>query len=183
MSTFENMMSEIEAKQNAEVDVATNLMMEGKRHEDITEGMSTMARHRFMYIYADQNPKKGKLNGDCNITQCQSPNAIMWNKGTKAWYCEKCARDINRSSYGSEFHPLCITEEEREAEISSERTKEIINEQVGLAKQAFSDTYRPTPSRTPYKSRKRVDGKKVVGRNTPCPCGSGKKYKKCHGSH
>ncbi|MBI4398399.1 MAG: SEC-C domain-containing protein, partial [Candidatus Omnitrophica bacterium] len=21
-----------------------------------------------------------------------------------------------------------------------------------------------------------------VGRNEPCPCGSGKKYKKCHGS-
>jgi preprotein translocase subunit SecA len=26
----------------------------------------------------------------------------------------------------------------------------------------------------------RRDGKKV-GRNDPCPCGSGKKYKKCHG--
>lgn len=22
----------------------------------------------------------------------------------------------------------------------------------------------------------------VVGRNDPCPCGSGKKYKRCHGS-
>jgi preprotein translocase subunit SecA len=22
-----------------------------------------------------------------------------------------------------------------------------------------------------------------VGRNDPCPCGSGKKYKKCHGAH
>jgi len=26
----------------------------------------------------------------------------------------------------------------------------------------------------------RRDGRKV-GRNDPCPCGSGKKYKKCHG--
>lgn len=26
-----------------------------------------------------------------------------------------------------------------------------------------------------------VTGKKSVGRNDPCPCGSGKKYKKCHG--
>jgi preprotein translocase subunit SecA len=25
------------------------------------------------------------------------------------------------------------------------------------------------------------DGEKV-GRNDPCPCGSGKKYKKCHGA-
>jgi preprotein translocase subunit SecA len=27
----------------------------------------------------------------------------------------------------------------------------------------------------------RREGKKV-GRNEPCPCGSGKKYKKCHGA-
>lgn len=27
---------------------------------------------------------------------------------------------------------------------------------------------------------KNIDGDKV-GRNDPCPCGSGKKYKKCHG--
>jgi preprotein translocase subunit SecA len=27
----------------------------------------------------------------------------------------------------------------------------------------------------------RRTGKKV-GRNDPCPCGSGKKYKKCHGA-
>jgi preprotein translocase subunit SecA len=30
-------------------------------------------------------------------------------------------------------------------------------------------------------SRPRVTGEKV-GRNDPCPCGSGKKYKKCHGA-
>jgi pyruvate/2-oxoglutarate dehydrogenase complex dihydrolipoamide dehydrogenase (E3) component len=29
---------------------------------------------------------------------------------------------------------------------------------------------------------KPVLAKKVVGRNDPCPCGSGKKYKKCCGS-
>ncbi|HEU0091213.1 MAG TPA: SEC-C metal-binding domain-containing protein [Vicinamibacteria bacterium] len=28
----------------------------------------------------------------------------------------------------------------------------------------------------------RREGKKV-GRNEPCPCGSGKKYKKCHGAN
>jgi preprotein translocase subunit SecA len=29
--------------------------------------------------------------------------------------------------------------------------------------------------------KKPVETKKEVGRNDPCPCGSGKKYKKCHG--
>ena len=35
---------------------------------------------------------------------------------------------------------------------------------------AVSDSSRPTASK-----------KAEVGRNDPCPCGSGKKYKKCHG--
>jgi len=26
-----------------------------------------------------------------------------------------------------------------------------------------------------------VQSKRKIGRNEPCPCGSGKKYKKCHG--
>ena len=32
------------------------------------------------------------------------------------------------------------------------------------------------PSNTPFVRRERK-----VGRNEPCPCGSGKKYKSCHG--
>jgi preprotein translocase subunit SecA len=27
-----------------------------------------------------------------------------------------------------------------------------------------------------------VTGGKKIGRNEPCPCGSGKKFKKCHGA-
>jgi uncharacterized protein YchJ len=42
----------------------------------------------------------------------------------------------------------------------------------------------PRPARTGgddvVKTVKREEPK--VGRNDPCPCGSGKKYKKCHGA-
>jgi preprotein translocase subunit SecA len=42
----------------------------------------------------------------------------------------------------------------------------------------------PTPARTGgddvVKTIRRDEPK--VGRNDPCPCGSGKKYKKCHGA-
>ena len=31
-------------------------------------------------------------------------------------------------------------------------------------------------------SQSRGTGGKKVGRNQPCPCGSGKKYKNCHGA-
>jgi uncharacterized protein YchJ len=39
-------------------------------------------------------------------------------------------------------------------------------------KQTFRKTY------TQHTIRKEAK----IGRNDPCPCGSGKKYKKCHGS-
>jgi preprotein translocase subunit SecA len=35
------------------------------------------------------------------------------------------------------------------------------------------------PNQRPKSPRKKSAGK--IGRNQPCPCGSGKKYKKCHG--
>lgn len=38
--------------------------------------------------------------------------------------------------------------------------------------------YVPAPKRTPITS-----SSKKVGRNQPCPCGSGKKYKHCHGKN
>lgn len=42
-------------------------------------------------------------------------------------------------------------------------------------RQAAQNVNRPAPSRQPVKA-----GPKI-GRNDPCPCGSGKKYKNCHG--
>jgi preprotein translocase subunit SecA len=31
-------------------------------------------------------------------------------------------------------------------------------------------------------SKQPIRAEEKVGRNDPCPCGSGKKYKKCHGA-
>jgi len=38
------------------------------------------------------------------------------------------------------------------------------------------------PEKEEKKPQKPVARAEKVGRNDPCPCGSGKKYKKCHGS-
>ena len=51
---------------------------------------------------------------------------------------------------------------------------------VGITRQGAS----PVPARTQTPQGQRevvVTGKGKVGRNDPCPCGSGLKYKKCHG--
>jgi preprotein translocase subunit SecA len=48
---------------------------------------------------------------------------------------------------------------------------------------AFATTRRntPSPNRTQGESVTVVRDQPKVGRNDPCPCGSGKKYKQCHG--
>ncbi len=38
----------------------------------------------------------------------------------------------------------------------------------------------PVKTATNLEESERVSNRPKVGRNDPCPCGSGKKYKKCH---
>jgi preprotein translocase subunit SecA len=42
-------------------------------------------------------------------------------------------------------------------------------------------TQQMTTNREDEDARQPVRAGQKVGRNDPCPCGSGKKYKKCHG--
>jgi preprotein translocase subunit SecA len=54
----------------------------------------------------------------------------------------------------------------------------------GRPRQPEASPFAPKPARTggdDVIKTVRHDGAKV-GRNDPCPCGSGKKYKKCHGA-
>ena len=39
------------------------------------------------------------------------------------------------------------------------------------------------PANAPKKTAEPIRKEDSVGRNDPCPCGSGKKYKKCHGAN
>jgi preprotein translocase subunit SecA len=50
----------------------------------------------------------------------------------------------------------------------------------GAAPEAYADE-RPAEAPAPVQQR-RVDEAEQIGRNDPCWCGSGKKYKKCHGA-
>ncbi len=38
---------------------------------------------------------KGEKGGSCNVTSCQAPGAMYYNKSTKKYYCERCANEIN----------------------------------------------------------------------------------------
>lgn len=64
------------------------------------------------------------------------------------------------------------------------QSEEQINEFMALH-QAFSNNMRMWANHgfTPLELRNTHTKTKKVGRNEPCPCGSGKKYKKCCGNH
>jgi preprotein translocase subunit SecA len=56
---------------------------------------------------------------------------------------------------------------------------------AGVGQSSASSSNAPRPARVggddaPVRTVRRDEPK--VGRNDPCPCGSGKKYKKCHGA-
>lgn len=49
---------------------------------------------------------------------------------------------------------------------------------------AWWATFQPEPAKKPKLKPllRAAQGQRKIGRNDPCPCGSGKKYKKCHGA-
>ncbi|MEK7586401.1 MAG: preprotein translocase subunit SecA [Patescibacteria group bacterium] len=64
---------------------------------------------------------------------------------------------------------------EMEQRIAEELIQFIPNVGVAIKKEE------PTPIIIQNNQNQNSENKSVVGRNDPCPCGSGKKYKKCHG--
>ncbi len=64
--------------------------------------------------------------------------------------------------------------ERKRADISKMRTSRA-SEALVSGEQDKAQQEKPKEVAVPVRSEK------SVGRNEPCPCGSGKKYKKCHG--
>lgn len=53
--------------------------------------------------YPHHPSDKGQIyGGECNATRCENRGAKMWNIGTYAFYCNRCANGINFQS------KLCI---------------------------------------------------------------------------
>lgn len=90
------------------------------------------------------------------------------------------------------FH-VSINVDQDPREVFARRSQQAINmkhaEAQRLSDQAQAQAAAPNmPGRTQIPNMKRPENVTVrrteekVGRNDPCPCGSGKKYKKCHGA-
>jgi hypothetical protein len=67
----------------------------------------------------------------------------------------------------------CASPRKRTQPILNVNVEQVINQAVSA-----QTAERPTEAARVEKGT----GKEPVGRNDPCPCGSGKKYKRCHGA-
>ncbi|MBL8914676.1 MAG: preprotein translocase subunit SecA [Archangium sp.] len=85
------------------------------------------------------------------------------------------------ASIKSTFVSQIMRAQPRDANADAERLKRVMEER---AKQAVEGraTQDGTPEQKPADQKPIVREGPKVGRNDPCPCGSGKKYKKCHGA-
>jgi len=76
-----------------------------------------------------------------------------------------------------------ITREQMEA-MENQRREELARQKMQLRHDELSALGEPEEEQTAVAPRAQTpvvrEGRKV-GRNDPCPCGSGKKYKSCHG--
>ena len=76
-----------------------------------------------------------------------------------------------------------ITREQMEA-MENQRREELARQKMQLRHDELSALGEPEEEQAAVAARAQTpvvrEGRKV-GRNDPCPCGSGKKYKSCHG--
>jgi preprotein translocase subunit SecA len=80
---------------------------------------------------------------------------------------------IKREAVAYVFNaPVEAAEQAEERQQAASRPRTQLSSAVTEAEQAMAAS----------QSQSRATGTKKVGRNQPCPCGSGKKYKNCHGA-
>lgn len=97
---------------------------------------------------------------------------------------------LNSEDHGGSLIPMMMLAHEhdpdpslRPAPIADERRDEILSAMAGglLAVYRYFEPHRRAGASAPAAARTVVRGRPKVGRNDPCPCGSGRKFKHCHG--
>ena len=103
---------------------------------------------------------------------------------------EEMMIDINKETLKRIFRTDLSTIGQRSMDVKQRtknlKTKSNVNILPKIAQQASQQiSHTQTANSNLQRSQKipsqPITADKKVGRNEPCPCGSGKKYKKCHG--
>ena len=84
-------------------------------------------------------------------------------------------------SIKSTFVSQIMRAQPRDASEDAERLKRVMEQRARQAVEGRANAEGKVEPQTAEQKTVVREGPKV-GRNDPCPCGSGKKYKKCHGA-
>ena len=71
---------------------------------------------------------------------------------------------------------------EEDAEMVSEQAPDVENVELKHKNLSTFGSDQSSANKASQSAKPFVRDQKKIGRNEPCPCGSGKKYKKCHGA-
>jgi hypothetical protein len=136
--------------------------------------------YEYMIYRGDQNPRKGRKGGDCNRAQCQKTGASSWNNGSLSWYCAACAKMLNDANGLFQGEPMVqeLPDYHHPYEGNASESPQLAEPKTNLP---LSGKRKTKQIKRPVTYLKEVKSSRVkVGRNEPCPCGSGLKYKRCH---
>jgi hypothetical protein len=100
------------------------------------------------------------------LRECSEDEVAAVHRSQDEFSREKTAMTIN-TAYGLPYSPHYF------------RKSRSLSQTAGQGAQEASSTLESHPGPV----RDEGPTTRQVGRNDPCPCGSGKKYKKCHGAH
>jgi preprotein translocase subunit SecA len=93
---------------------------------------------------------------------------------------EKLLGSINRGTLLTIFH-LDFTPQQASGLVIEEKPKKILTNKEEIEKNVSGGMMTGDGQPKTVHVQGTIKNEPQVGRNDPCPCGSGKKYKKCHG--
>jgi len=106
------------------------------------------------------------------MNQLESMEALRESVGMRAYGQHEPLVEYRRESY--QIYKNMMDAFEKWLEENKDKIEEV-------KKQIAENKDKPVQSSPIHQASNNTGGYKDVGRNDPCPCGSGKKFKKCHG--
>jgi hypothetical protein len=162
--------------------------------EDVVPGVGVWARDLLRdvrFLLVDLGFSQSAAEGDVLATRLLAFEDFVMTSGAALPGGAECLRGVIDCLEGLELESgadglLCPTRQE-EAEVGLEITRIFLEEHASshMGYQDVGEAVAPasgpqdSPAPRPPRPEPMVGARQKIGRNDPCPCGSGRKYKKC----
>jgi hypothetical protein len=115
------------------------------------------------------------------LRECNEEEVAAIHRSKAEFECEKAAMRVT-TSYGMPYSPRYARKSREQNQAAGRNVEDVT---LAAEPELTTDSQRKAPILTgvesPAMTGLRSSSVPKAGRNDPCPCGSGKKYKRCHG--